>query len=333
MRILLPIPLYDYGRAEWGDSFEVTAFVGPLKSMGHDVTVFDSLDARWRGDRHSAAEALRAVAREVEPHFVLTKLMEDEVPLDAIRDSGRHAVTVNWFADDVWRFRSYSRHVAPAFTCVITTSRRAVAAYRRDGIRAIYLPWGFNPDVFHPVACTRDVDVAFVGQRHGVRGRTIERLRADGIAVEVWGGHWPRGRVATADLARTFSSAKINLNFLESSAGPLRRLGITVRGSTRADGALVRVVRPPLQMKARLVEIPACGAFQLTNPLPELDDLFSADEVVVARNYRELLDRISHYLAHDSDRESIARAGYERAVRDHSFVSRFEMLFDRLGLT
>src|SRR5687768_17741763 len=109
MRVLLPIARYDYGRPEDGDSFEYQAFVDPLRRLGHEVRVFDTCDAAWQHDPQKAGQALLAEAAAFMPDVVFTMLMEDEVPLDVVRKLGRSAYTINWFADDVWRFAEIGR--------------------------------------------------------------------------------------------------------------------------------------------------------------------------------------------------------------------------------
>jgi spore maturation protein CgeB len=333
MRILLPIPRFDYGRPEWGDSYEYHAFVSPLQRLGHEIRVFDTLQADRRGDPRTTGEALLAEAAEFDPDVVFTMLMEDELPIDVVAKLGERAFTINWFADDAWRFRSFTRHVAPAFRAAVTTSLRALPRYKALDVKVVYCPWGFNRDLFHPVDTPTLHDVAFVGQRYGNRAKLIERLRSEGLDVDARGGGWPDGRVDARDIAGVFCSAKVTLNPLSSSGGPLKRLGIRFRGSTRLDNALVHAFHPPLQMKARLVEVAACGAFQLTNSIPELSRMFEVgSEIVVARRYNELLDSIRYFLEHEKERAEIAQNALARAQAEHTFEQRFDFLFNELGL-
>jgi len=46
--------------------------------------------------------------------------------------------------------------------------------------------------------------------------------------------------------------------------------------------------------------------------------------------WQELVDLSRYYLANDTERETIRRAGYERARRDHTWRRRFEDLFAEL---
>lgn len=325
LRVLLAVPRWDYGRPEQGDSYEVMAFLQPFRDLGHDVVLHDTLDP--------AADLEQAVA-DHRPDLTLFMLGGDEVRVEALRAIRPRTTTVNWFADDAWRFRHWSRHLAPEFDLAVTTSRAAEAGYRDvPGARAVFLPWGFNPCVFHPVPDAERFDVAFVGQRYGARGRAVEALQADGIDVRAWGAGWPNGRLATDDLAAVFSGARISLNFLDSSPGPFRRRHVRFKGSDRLDRALLPLFPPPRQLKARLVEIPACGSLQITNGAPELGELLAiGDEVVVAEGAAELRRLVRHHLEHDDERAAAAAAGHRRAVADHSYRTRLPQLLDAAGL-
>ncbi len=315
MRILLAIARHDYGRVERGDSYEYTSWFGPLVALGHDVEVFDTFGPEWAGNPSAAEDALLAAASVHRSDLVLMMLMEQEIPMTAVDRLRRTCAVANWFADDTWRFWAFSRHIAHHFNWVVTTSQKAKTAYdRMPGVCAVLSPWGYDPAVFHPVDVEPIIDVGFVGQRHGRRGKIIDRLEAEGLSVTTRGTGWPAGRIATEALAAQFASTRVNLNFLESSAGPFQRLGIRRRGTTRADRMITNVIPPPRQLKARPFEITACGGFLLTNTLPELHKyLIPGREMGVFEREPELRRVIDYYLEHDHERREIARAGMERA--------------------
>ncbi len=332
-RVLLGVSRYDYGRPEWGDSFEYVNFVGPLQRLGHEVRVFDTLETRRRHDPAVARSELLASVREFEPDLLLCILSSDELPPEAIRDAGLYTTTANWFPDDAWRFNSFSRRVAPAFQWALTTSRTAERAYAALGVHALFLPWACNTDVFYPRGGIKQHDVSFVGQRHGNRGGTIEKLRADGLDVYARGAGWPGGRVGWSEMADIFAGTRVNLNLIESSAGPLVRRGWRFRGAYRMDRALLPLFPPPAQMKARIFEIAGCGAFCITGPFDEVSECFvPGSEVAVAADYGELRDSIKYYLDNDAERERLAAAALARCLQQHTYERRFTTLFQHLQL-
>ena len=70
-----------------------------------------------------------------------------------------------------------------------------------------------------------------------------------------------------------------------------------------------------LALNQRVFDVPATGAFLLTDYSPELEEHYRiGEEIVCYRDVDELKDKARYYLAHDSEREAIARRGYERAL-------------------
>jgi spore maturation protein CgeB len=68
-------------------------------------------------------------------------------------------------------------------------------------------------------------------------------------------------------------------------------------------------------LNQRVFDVPATGAFLLTDYSPELEELYRVgEEIVCYRDVEELRDKARHYLAHDAERSAIARRGYERAL-------------------
>ena len=75
------------------------------------------------------------------------------------------------------------------------------------------------------------------------------------------------------------------------------------------------------------------GALYCTGYTEELAEFFEPDkEVLVYRNQHELLDKVRYYLAHPDQAERVRQAGRTRALRDHTYHRRFEMLFREINL-
>ena len=49
------------------------------------------------------------------------------------------------------------------------------------------------------------------------------------------------------------------------------------------------------------------------------------------RSTDDLIEKIRYYLAHPEERERIARAGYERTMREHTAEKRFGAIFKDMG--
>jgi spore maturation protein CgeB len=87
------------------------------------------------------------------------------------------------------------------------------------------------------------------------------------------------------------------------------------------------------QIKGRNFEIPGCRGFLLTGRADNLEQFYvPSREVACFGTTTELIDAVRHYLAAPDERVAIARAGYERTRREHTYHQRFADIFARIGL-
>jgi len=81
----------------------------------------------------------------------------------------------------------------------------------------------------------------------------------------------------------------------------------------------------------RVFDVPACGAFLLTDDQDALGELFDiGKEVITYKNREELPELIRFYLNNSQERKRIAERGRERIVREHTYVHRIKMLIDNM---
>ena len=86
------------------------------------------------------------------------------------------------------------------------------------------------------------------------------------------------------------------------------------------------------QIKGRNFEVPGCGGFMLTEGADDLDRYYeNGKEVVCFAGRDDLVEKVRHYLEHDSERAAIAKAGHERTMSDHTYAIRFKDIFRRMG--
>ena len=106
----------DYGDPSRGPSFEEVNFRSALEGMGHELIPFDFMAQKRRHGKREMNRRLIAAAEETEPHLSFFVLFEHEIDPETIRGVSRSGgPTVNWLADDHWRFDGFTRHFAPAF--------------------------------------------------------------------------------------------------------------------------------------------------------------------------------------------------------------------------
>ena len=84
-------------------------------------------------------------------------------------------------------------------------------------------------------------------------------------------------------------------------------------------------------LNQRVFDVPATGAFLLTDYSPELEELYRmGEEITCYRSVEELRDKARHFLSHDEQREAIARKGYERALTLPTIADRVRTVIDHV---
>jgi len=121
------------------------------------------------------------------------------------------------------------------------------------------------------------------------------------------------GRYETEQFGSLVRGAAINLGFTQMDIDPRREY--------------------PRQIRLRDFEIPAAGGFYLTQSCPELSLYYDiGHEIAVWDRLEDVLDRIRYYLARPDERASIADAGRQRVLHNHTWLHRFARMAAELGM-
>lgn len=319
-RLLCACMTSDYGRPERGFGYEYYNFLPTFERMPLDVRQFDFVAAVVELGYWGAAAELRRLVLDWDPDVLICFMYQEQLSRDVVRwvSAETETTTVAWFSDDHWRFDNYSRHWANAFNWVLTTDECAVDKYRALGQQGVIrTQWGCNELLYRPTGRPLQFDVTFVGAAYGRRRAVIDCLVRHGIPVSSWGAGWPQGRLSQTEMIEAFSTSRINLNLSASSRQ---------RRWRRSDDR-------DLQIKGRVFEVPSCGGLLLTDAAPRLEEYFIPDrEIVVFDGIDDLLVKTQSLLANEHRRSAIANAGYERTMRDHTYLSRMNSIFAEIGL-
>jgi hypothetical protein len=77
----------------------------------------------------------------------------------------------------------------------------------------------------------------------------------------------------------------------------------------------------------RLFEATGVGTLLITDWKVNLHEMFEpGKEVIAYRTKEECAELIQYYLAHEDERESIARAGQQKTLKDHTYYQRMQEL-------
>jgi glycosyltransferase involved in cell wall biosynthesis len=201
---------------------------------------------------------------------------------------------------------------APWFEHFFFINSSSVETARHAGFnQASYLPHAVDATVFRPLpGVERDLDFCFVGLWSEKRQRFLEAALDVSENGAVYGPKWHgktlqdrrfrrivKGRhIAGEALVRLYNRAKIVFN-------------ITAWGAVRRSG-----------MTMRMFEVPATGAFLLTDYSAEMELALTAGEhVAVFADLDDFRKKLRHYLENAAERERIARQGAEEVRTRHSY--------------
>jgi len=356
MNILYVGDKYDYMSPEQGMSYGYYIFYHSLVAMngGRNHVVYFAADAmiQKEGKKQANTKLLEAVEKE-KPQlvfFAVSGEIGDIFEKETVRQvsSKKGVTTVAWMSDDQWAFETISKHWAPYFTWVITTNDKSPEKYKKIGYtNVIKSQWACNHWLYKKLSLPKIYDVSFVGRPHGNRKDMIAKIQGQGIQVQCWGPGWQNGGVSQEQRIAIFSQSKICLNFTKN-AGVLWKELLSLFVRRRMHDRKI-LVNPPArimgniktlpavmwnnQIKSRNFEIPGCGSFCLTEYANDMESYYElGKEIECFSNAKEAAEKIRYYLEHEQEREAVAKAGYERTLKDHTYEKRFNELFTTIGL-
>lgn len=193
----------------------------------------------------------------------------------------------------------------PHIDLALTAAPECVDWYMKEGCPALFFPEASDLEIFHPIPELPKIhDVCFVGGRYGIREQIVEALRNVGIRVAAFGSGWEGGRIDIELVPSLFAQSKIIL-------------GVGTIGHCSDFYAL----------KMRDFDAPMSGSFYLTHNNSDLHLVYEVGyEVITYQDTGDCVSKVRYYLEHDEERETIARMGHKRAVREHTWNLRFTRL-------
>jgi len=280
-----------------------------LGRLCNDILYFNRRENYFKYGKDKMNQMLLKLIAKEKPDYVFTWLTWDEFYIDTllkINEISPKTKTVVILGDDTIQFEDFSRYYALLFNCVFTTLKSYQKRYKEEGIKDVYFTSLTDATNFHPIKTEKKYDVTFIGsQKLDKAGRyeMIKYLKDNGISVKVFGFGWENypeikdvygGPLESDQVVKVTNESKINLCFSKDNIG-----------------------RP--QMKAKIFEVGACNSFTLCEYAPDYDNYFDeGKDIVFFKNQEELLNKVKYYLAHDKEREKIAKAAYSRVVREYA---------------
>lgn len=215
------------------------------------------------------------------------------------------ATLIFFMFDDENYFDDYSKYYCQTAHAVITTDYFAVGGYKKYAIPAVMYFSSYFTETYLPWTGEKDIDVSFVGDcTKSDRKVYFEYLVQNGVNVQLYGKGTKNGYIARDKITEIFFRSKINLNFTKTDD----------LSWINKNSPLLRRVR---QNKGRPVEVALSGSFCLSENSPAMGALFEIGrEMDVFDNKEEMLQKARYYLSHQTERETIAKNAYDKALKN-----------------
>lgn len=319
MKILCVFGEHNYGDPERGRGYEYSNFFPSLLKLGHEVQLFDSFNRNLHADFIGLNRELLITINTFQPKMIFSTLMGYEIWLETILLIRKAGIKIiNWGTDDSWKYEQFTRYVANAFDIWITTSDHAIEKANKDKLNNCFLSqWAARSDNLHePINANHcKYDVSFIGTAYGNRPKWISELKSSGISVTCFGHGWKNGPLPANRIPEIIRQSKVSLNFGDS--------GIQFRG-----------IKPyrSRQIKARIFEVPGAGGCLLTEYADGLEKYYKpGSEIETFINKVDLEKKLSKLIDRQEYRDEIAKNGFNRTVREHTYEHRFKEILSLLN--
>lgn len=238
--------------------------------------------------------------------------------LKQIKDMG--IKTANWFPENIYRppyNKWFLLHYAD-YDFFLTFDSSIMERNKLEFPQKIkYVPYGADPWEFDVDISDEDkrkynCEICFIGTAYPERVEVLLGLKDYDVKIFGWGG-WEKTQLAD----RYFGP----LNATESvKAYRCAKICLNTNTVPATNGVNVKTF-----------EIAAAGGFQISDWRKDIENIFIPDkEIVIFRDLDDLRSRVDYYLKHENERRTIARAGHERLLKDHTLKQRAMQIINLL---
>ena len=261
-------------------------------------------------------------AKKIKPDYIFVhkaKYIATPV-LDKLREM---ATTINWYPDILNNLGTIER-IIDHYDYLFNYDRYMVNLFREKGYKNFYhLPWAADLDknAAWPDRQNYKYNVVFIGSYNPqIFPREDELEHLKDLGLNVWGNKaWLKTALKDCyhgfiqprmnEIRKVYEESKIGLYFdslydVPASGVTLRPFEIT-SGGTMMLGQVFREEMPELWVDGK-----------------EYSSFNGPDD---------LRKKIKYYLEHEDERRQIAKNGFERTRRDHTYYDRIKNIFEIVG--
>lgn len=243
-------------------------------------------------------------ARSFHPDIILV-VKGESIPtstIDRLNELG--STTVNWYPDWLVLWDQVKIH-APHYKYFFTMCADLTREVKKINPNTAFILPAAEPDqILHN---QRDLPLTFIGQYSRRREKYLTEIKD--LGLRIWGyKQWRESKL------REISTPEVSH---KESMVLLRRTKITVNLLTGDDQF------QPYAINTRTFEAIATGALLLVQDHPLLHKHFSVGkELITFDSPQDLREKAKYYLSHSIESGTIAKAGWLRIIKEHTFRHR-----------
>ena len=227
----------------------------------------------------------------------------DSLILNKIQNLGIKVISLSW--DDkltfLWQkdYKKSCHSISKSIDYVLCSSIDALPKYKNG----FFFPLGSSKEIFYSnTDSNKKVDILFVGNNYGFRGKVIKFLVKKGYNVRCYGNGFDNGFINYLDAAKEFGSAKIILGI-----------------------GYVSYSKKITTLKLRDFDSMISGGLYITSFNEELNYLFG-NAIPYYKNLNQLDSILKYYLCNDKERELLAKKQQESIIGKYEWENLFAKL-------
>jgi len=268
------------------------------------------------------SEAILKKAKQLKPDLIFFSKAKniDIGVLEALRHI---APTVNWYPESMNNWDSIQRIVSH-YDYFFEFDKYVVNLLQSAGHKNVYyLPFCGDmskDDVWHDGPYK--YDVTFLGSYNAdyypMRLEILDKVKD--LGLNVWG-----------------NSAWADTSLKPYFHGPVKPLMENLKKIYRQSKIVIHIdsnltVGAGTGLTMRPFDVTASGALLVAqDDRPEIFNMFVPEkEFVMFHNSLDIRAKIEYYLQHEDERKKLAKAGFERTRRDHTYVDRVRTILDTI---
>jgi len=242
----------------------------------------------------------------------------------------RNWFSVGWDLEGCYEWKRLRETDSRFFDVIATVDPVARDELIKLGKKSIYLPLGFDPEVYRPMDVPEEYqsDVIIAGVMYSSRARWVKALEPIAKQIKIRTincRHWEAKIIGCKKFITYYHNDLIPIDELVKYYCGAK---IIIVGHRDFDPN--NDMRETLHSKAigRVFQEAACRRLVLSdNSRDNLADHFEiGKEIITFADEEELRNKIMYFLEHDDEREQIALNGYCRTMSEHTYSHRLQYL-------